>query len=483
MADVYRHGVYVQEASSDLVVMSRQSGGLIMAVGTSPIRQATTPVAANEPVLCSTYNEAVSRLGYSTDTGKYTLCEAMDVLFGLYQVAPVVFVNVFDPTTHKTEHERELHQVTADHKVSIDGDVIGTIKTETMTTDGSDETWTDISANATVTTQTTDTTVLTLPETYTLGARVYLTYDEPDASRVSGDMVAGSYNSITGASTGLELVSEVYSRFGQTIGTIIAPGWSHLPNVMLKMAGKAELVNGHFSAVAIADLNSTAIGGYGQAYTWKTSNGYAHPHLIACYPAVKYGNAMQHMSTHLAGRMARQTADDGDVPYRSPSNRSALISGMCNLDGSANYFGEEAACVLNGGGIVTVTNFNGWRFWGNNTSAYPGTSDPKDRWIAVRRMFNFVKEALTLRFWSQLGEPITRRQIDSIIDSANTYLNGLTNMGALLGGRVECLEEDNSASDLADGKVSFRVYVTPPSPARELMFTMQYDAEYLGEIF
>ena len=45
------------------------------------------------------------------------------------------------------------------------------------------------------------------------------------------------------------------------------------------------------------------------------------------------------------------------------------------------------------------------------------------------------------------------------------------------------MEEDNPTAELADGKVSFRCYVTPPSPARELSFTVQYDAQYLTSVF
>ena len=480
----YRHGVYVKEAASDLIVLSKQESGLTLVVGTSPIRTAADGASANEPVLCSTYNEAVAKLGYSTDTGKYTLCEAMDVLFGVYQVAPVVMVNVYDPENeHRTEVVRALQLVSMEHCVTIEEDVVTGVKVETKSGDGDDETWTDISAEVTLTSQDTETTVLTLPASYAMGAQVYVSYAKADVTKVLPAAVSGTVDAVTGKCTGLETISEVYSRFGYTVGTVIAPGWSRYPEVALKMAAKAELINGHFSALAIADLPTNLIGGYGSAYAWKTTNGYASPYLAVCYPMVKYGEKAQYMSTHLAGRMARQTAEDDQIPYRSPSNRVAYISGMCNEDGTSNYFGEDAARELNGQGIITVTNFNGWKFWGNRTSAYPGSNDPKDCWVPIRRMFNYIKATLVLNFWSQLDEPILKRQLDSIVNSANTYLNGLTSRGAILGGRVVCMEEDNPTAELADGKVSFRCYVTPPSPARELSFTVQYDAQYLTSVF
>ena len=41
----------------------------------------------------------------------------------------------------------------------------------------------------------------------------------------------------------------------------------------------------------------------------------------------------------------------------------------------------QQANMLNGQGIVTAINDNGWKAWGNNTAAYPGTTDTKERWI------------------------------------------------------------------------------------------------------
>ena len=478
---VYKHGVYVTEQATDVYTLDRQASGITLVVGTSPIREAAYPAAPNEPVLCSTYNEAVAQLGYSTDTSKYTLCEAMEVLFGLYNVSPIVFVNVFDPATHKSVVTREQNLVTADHTVELLGDVlVESIVVETMTEIEDEEVWTIVPPVSK--TYTLDKTVITLGDSFNMGAQVYVTYEKPNIDAVTAMYVTGAVDNVSGRSTGLELVSEIYSRFGYTVGTIIAPGFSHIAEVGLKMAAKAELVNGHFSAIAITDLDTSAAAGYAQAIGVKTSRGYESPYMITCYPAVKYGERVEHLSTHVAGIMNRLSIENDDIPYRSPSNQNIYMSGMCNFDGSSNYFGLEAANVLNGQGILTVTNFNGWKTWGNELSAFPTTSDPKDRWINVRAMFNFIKSRLTTGFWSTLDVPVTRRQIESILNSANIYLNGLTNRGALLGGRVEFNEDENSEDGLMSGQVNFHCYITPPSPAREINFVMQYDASYQSSV-
>ena len=54
-------------------------------------------------------------------------------------------------------------------------------------------------------------------------------------------------------------------------------------------------------------------------------------------------------------------------------------------DGTEVILDQEQANVLNGVGVATAINANGYHLWGNNSCAYPATTDPKDRWFWVRR--------------------------------------------------------------------------------------------------
>ena len=104
----YKHGIYTSEQATSLVPMTQTDSGLIVAVGTAPVHLASDPADANTPVLCYTYKEAVAALGYSDDWEKYTLCEMMKTHFALFNMAPIVFINVLDKTknTHKTEQAK-----------------------------------------------------------------------------------------------------------------------------------------------------------------------------------------------------------------------------------------------------------------------------------------------------------------------------------------------------------------------------------------
>lgn len=111
---MYKHGVYVSEIPTSINPPSRASAGLPVVVGTAPINLATKGLKVNEPILCYTYEEAIANLGFSKNYTNYTLCEFMKSHFALYSVAPVVFINVLDPTVHKTDVTSESLTLTAD---------------------------------------------------------------------------------------------------------------------------------------------------------------------------------------------------------------------------------------------------------------------------------------------------------------------------------------------------------------------------------
>ena len=78
---------------------------------------------------------------------------------------------------------------------------------------------------------------------------------------------------------------------------------------------------------------------------------------------------------------------------------------------------------------------------------------------------------------------MSRRLIESVVQSLNTWLNGLMADEKILGGRIEFTEEENTDIDLMAGIAHFHIYMTPPSPAKELDFVLEYDVSYLENLF
>lgn len=197
-------------------------------------------------------------------------------------------------------------------------------------------------------------------------------------------------------------------------------------------------------------------------------------------PMAKLGDYKFHLSTQMAGLMAQIDTGNGGCPYESPSNKGLQCDGLCLEDGTEVNLTLAQANYLNGIGVDTALNFmSGWVAWGNYTACYPSNTDVKDYFIPVSRMFGWVGNSLVKTFWSKLDKPMTRRLIDTVLDSANIWLNGLVGMGYLLGARVEMLENENPLTNLMAGIIKLHVYMTPPSPAQEIDFVLEYDASYV----
>ena len=96
------HGIFVYEEGTALTVPQEATAGLQVVVGTAPVNMAADPSSAvNTPVLANSAQEAMQELGYSKDFEKYTLCATMYATSNLYQVFPVVYINVLDPKRHR----------------------------------------------------------------------------------------------------------------------------------------------------------------------------------------------------------------------------------------------------------------------------------------------------------------------------------------------------------------------------------------------
>ena len=172
------------------------------------------------------------------------------------------------------------------------------------------------------------------------------------------------------------------------------------------------------------------------------------------------------------------------MPYWSPSNQSLQADSAVNDDGKEIYLDTSSAAYLNGQGVITALNFmGGWKAWGNRTTCYPSNTDVKDAFIPIRRMFNWVNNTLITSFWNKIDNPANKRLIETIVDSANIWLNGLTSREFILGGRVEFRKDENPTQDLMDGIIRFHVFITPPSPAREIEFIQEYDPDYISTLF
>lgn len=480
----FRHGVRTSETPTSVISPVEATAGLQVVIGTAPLNLAKTNEYINKPLLAYQFDEAVQALGYSNNWKDYTLCEVMDAAFRLYGVAPVVFINVLDPKKHKSEGNEEVSILNKKAVVSVEGILLDTLKVS-LTETGQEFLSVDEDYIATFD-ENGKVNIAVVP-----GGKIpqeqtslYVSFSKIDPKMVTKTDIIGGIDIDTGDSTGLELINSVFPKFGLVPGQILAPGFSHDPTVEAVMKAKAGVINSYFKAVAIVDIDTTEADTYTKVSEWKNKNNYTAANEFPCWPKVGLGEKVYHMSTQLASLITLTDSKFDDIPYVSPSNQSFQMNKAVLESGKEVNLGPDQAEYINGQGIVTALNFiGGWKAWGNRTGAYPGTNDVKDVFIPVRRMHNWVANTLILTTWSKVDGPINRTLIDSIVDSVNTWLNGLTNTGALIGARVVCRKEDNPTTNLLNGKVKYKLFIAEPTPGEDFEFDIEFDATYYNRLF
>lgn len=474
----YMHGIGIKENPTSVPAPVVNETGVPVVFGTAPVNLAADPEnAANKLFLCNTFAEAAENLGYSEDYTNYTLCQAMDAFFKAFAVGPVVFCNVLDPANAShTEELTETATVSADQAVL---DATGIILSTLVVKNGesplnNDEDYTiDFNSEGKV--------VITM---VTKGiASLSITAKKLKPSGVTADDVIGSYNSTTGISTGIELVDKVYQRFSLIPSLLIAPGWSHIPSVGLALVGKCSDVSGLFRCESVVDIDcgQTESGAkkYADVEKVKKDSGYEHEHMICVWPRVKYADKEMAFSAIYAAMVCYTDYNNDNVPSLSPSNQAIRVSAAVLNDGTEVLLDQPQANELNAVGVVTALNMNGWKAWGNNTAVYPGTTDHKDRWIPCRRFFSWWGNSFITTYMNKVDNPANYRLIESIVDSENVRANSLVSTGKCAGLRMVYNKEDNPAENVIDGKIVFRQYLAPYTPAEDIINILEFDPDMI----
>ena len=113
------------------------------------------------------------------------------------------------------------------------------------------------------------------------------------------------------------------------------------------------------------------------------------------------------------------------------------------------------------------------------TAAYPSTTDPTDRWLAVRRFFDWDGNNFILTYFQKVDKPGNKRLIQSIVDSQNIIGNGYVARDYCAGYRLEFHAEENPITDLLDGKLTTHTYLAPYIPAEKIVNIREYDTAAL----
>ena len=489
------HGVSVSEIPTGVVPPVSVFAGLPVYVGLGRVNMGDV-TAVNKPVLCSDLAAFVAKFGPispSDDWGKWTLYEAASAHFVLYGVGPIVCINVIDPTNaaHYAVVTGESHTLDAGGNATLgvygapeptDGILPSTliVKVSGVTK--------ALGTDYTIAFDASGYLVVSRVTTGTISALATFTADFHylDPSGVTSSDIIGGYSG--GAWKGIEVVEQVFPRTGGLVpGFLLAPTWSETPTVAAALASKAHSIAGAFRAMALVDLSTDSgdIASAEDAPGWKLDNNYTAKDMAACWPLVMNGADRYHASTIAACEAMLTDAANAGIPFASPSNKAIVATSAVLDDGTEVFLTRLQANALNAAGIVTalVNGTAGWVLWGNRAACYPSTTDPKEAFIPVRRMFTWIDNTIILTTANEVDVPINRRLIDSVIDTVQIWLNALVAQGALVGGKIDFRASENTTAQLSDGRIAWHLTAAPPSPAENVVYLVEYDPAMLAALF
>lgn len=478
----YNHGVRTLENPTSLPAPITGTAGLQVIVGRAPVNLAENPYGAtNKPIIVYSFAEASAAVGYSDDFKSFELCMSIDANFRALSVAPIILINVLDPAKHKADVTAKSFTVENSQVVT---DTLGLLLDKLTVKNGEASLEADVDYVATFNDE--GYAVITLLSTGTAAGATELNVGgvKIDPSKVTESDVIGGYNASTGVESGLELIRQVYPLFGLTPGLLVCPGFSKSPTVAAVMAAKCLDINGVFGCEAITDLDCTATGAtkYTDVKTVKEATGLVSPHVEPVWPKVKIGTKVYYYSAIYAALIAYTDATNDDVPNLSASNKALPITAICLDDDNDTEIvvDQEQANLVNSVGVVTAISMNGFRSWGNNSAAYPGTTDPKDRWFCCRRFFTWWANSFILTYFQKVDDPANYRLIEAICDAENIRGNSYAAQGKCAGARIEYVQDENPITDVLNGKVQFHQYLAPYTPAEDILNVLEFDPDMLS---
>ena len=464
----YKHGIGVREVSTKLPLPVENQGGVAIVFGTAPVNLVKNPKAAtNKLFLCKTFDETKEALGYSEDYKSYSLCQAMDVFFKIVRISPVIFCNVLDPEIHSSAYTETLTIKNKQAKSTKKGILLEGLTVGSLTSDKYILSFDDNGYLVVTITGDVSETTLTL------------TGKMLDPTKVKATDIIGNHNINTGKDTGLELIKQVYARFGVLPGLLLAPGWSHIPEVGVSLNEKCKNISGVFSCECIVDIDTKKAAKITDVKKVKDECGFNGSRTICVYPMIKTAEKKMYASALYAAMACKIDSENDFTPNITPSNKKIDIEATVFFDGTEVYFDNTDANSLNAIGVVTAINFNGFRFWGNNTAAYPDIVDPKDRWIGARRFFSWWGNSFAAKYFSNVDDLMNTRFIESIVDSVNIEGNSLVAQNKCAGLKVVFEKADNPDEKLLDGKISFRHYLAPYIQAEYIEAVLEFDINML----
>jgi phage tail sheath protein FI len=293
-----------------------------------------------------------------------------------------------------------------------------------------------------------------------------------DAALQTSAIIGGVLAS--GQRTGLQALLDGKSLFNAQPRLLIAPGHTAKQAVATALDALAQKLR----AIGIIDGPGTT-----DEAAMAYADNFGSRNLFMVDPGVQYWDTELSKtvdapgSAWAAGLFAWTDAEYGF--WASPSNKE--LTGITGTTRAVEYLDGDETCranLLNNANIATIIRDDGYRLWGNRTLS----SDPKWAFVTrVRTLFILMDAVQAGHKWA-VDRSITKTYVSDVTNGLGAFMGDLKAQGAIINFEVFPDTELNTASQIAQGKVYWRIRFTDVPPAENPNFLFEVTDQWMTEV-
>lgn len=273
--------------------------------------------------------------------------------------------------------------------------------------------------------------------------------------------------------TGLQALAVAEQRLGVKPQIIAAPGLDS-QNVIEEMVSIAKKLRGFVYAAAEGDSVAEAL---------TSRANFGHRELMLIWPGTSDGFA----GDIVARAIGLRAQIDETVGWHKTISNVPLV-GVTSLDRDISFDLTDPstdAGVLNAGEVTTIIRQNGFRLWGNRTTADPLTN-PSFVFESAVRTSHALQEIVAQIVSPFIDQPMTIGLVKDLLETGNARFRQLAVQGVIQGAEMFFDADQNSAQELAAGRPRFRIQFTPVAPLEnpnvDLVITDFYYTDFADQL-
>lgn len=253
------------------------------------------------------------------------------------------------------------------------------------------------------------------------------------------------------AYTGMQALLMAEAKTGSRPRILGAPGLD-TQEVTNGLIAVAKRLRGFVYAMAEGDTRDEAI-----AYR----DEFGARELMLIWPATAKGNA----DTIGCALGLRAYIDQTVGWHKTLSN--VVITGVSGIAKDVSWAMDDDttdAVLLNAGGITTLICYNGYRFWGNETTS----SEDSWKFESAVRTSQVLQDTIQEAHFPYVDSPLTVGVVKALIAKGNAFIRKCVANGRMIGGNFYYDTSLNDDSDLAGGNLVLSYDFTPCAPLQSL---------------